>query len=136
LDPFQAMILERQLPSLDAQNEIRRRICRIYEKNLPPGWQIVYGVEDRFVAHLAVVLAPTEWHRNRGRQELSLRDIGNDIHYPVLDCDQPGWKGLGRASGNLITSRALTKRILSLPCFPELTDDEIEQVVDAFQAFE
>jgi dTDP-4-amino-4,6-dideoxygalactose transaminase len=40
LDPFQAMILERQLPSLDAQNEIRRRICRIYEKNLPPGWQI------------------------------------------------------------------------------------------------
>lgn len=136
LDPLQAIILERQLPSLDAQNEKRNRICRIYRKNLPPGWQIVYGPEDRFVAHLAVVLAPTERHRNRGRQALSLKGIGNDIHYPVLDCDQPGWKGLGCASGNLTTSRTLTRRVLSLPCFPELADDEIEQVVDAFQAFE
>lgn len=135
LDPLQAMILEQQLPALDAQNERRRRVCRTYAENLPESWQIVYAADDRFVAHLAVVIAPTKRDRDQARHVLLLNGIGTDIHYPVLDCDQPGWSGRGRLSGDLAISRALTERVLSLPCFPELHDDEIGQVVDAIHAF-
>lgn len=135
LDPLQAMILEQQLPDLDAQNERRRRVCRIYAENLPESWQIVYAPDDRFVAHLAVVIAPTRQDRDRARQMLLSNGIANDIHYPVLDCDQPGWRGLGRFSDDLAISRSLTERVLSLPCFPELNDDEIGQVIDVLHAF-
>lgn len=135
LDPLQAMLLQQQLPSLDEQNQRRRQVCRIYAENLPQDWHIVYAQNERFVGHLAVVLAPTECHRRRARNLLSAKGIGYEIHYPVLDCDQPGWKGLGRLSYDLRVSRRLVGQVLSLPCFPELEDDEIGRVVDALRGF-
>ena len=134
LDPVQAMILYQQLPSLDEQNVKRREVCGIYAENLPPGWRIVHANNERFVGHLAVVVVPTERDRRRVQNLLSANRIGYDIHYPVLDCDQPGWKGIGRLSNDLPVSRGLVGRVISLPCFPELENDEIEQVVDALRA--
>ena len=131
LDPLQAMILQQRLPSLDEQNQRRRQVCCIYADNLPQDWHIVFAQDERFVGHLAVVLAPTECDRGRAGNLLSAKRIGHDIHYPVLDCDQPGWKGMGRLFNDLPVSRSLIGRVLSLPCFPELEDDEIGQVVDA-----
>jgi len=36
------------------------------------------------------------------RRVLARRQIGYGIHYPILDCDQPAWRGRGRESGELI----------------------------------
>lgn len=133
LDPLQAIILQHQLPSLDQQNQRRRQVCRIYADNLPQDWHMVYAQDERFVGHLAVVLAPTECGRGRAGKLLSAKGIGYEIHYPMLDCDQSGWKGMGRLFNDLPVSRSLVGRVLSLPCFPELKDDEIGQVVDALR---
>jgi dTDP-4-amino-4,6-dideoxygalactose transaminase len=135
IDPFQTIVLLQQLPKLDQANAIRRKICRFYADNLGAGWKLVHADDPSFVGHLAVLIAPDAAARARARDELRRRGIGHDIHYPVLDCDQPGWRGRGRIVGNLARSRELTQRVLSIPCFAELTADELEQVVDVLRAF-
>jgi dTDP-4-amino-4,6-dideoxygalactose transaminase len=136
MDPLQAIVLQQQLDGLMTANRTRREICTRYGDNLPSGWAMV-GVDDsRFVAHLAVAIAPDAAARERALRVLTDRKIGYDVHYPTLDCDQPAWYGKGRSLGNLAASRLLTRRVLSLPCFAELTPDELEQVINAIHAFQ
>lgn len=131
LDPLQALSLLRQLPLVDDGNQRRRAICERFKAALPTGWNLV-GVDDpSFVGHLAIMIAPDTASRDRMRTALGERGIGTDIHYPVLDCDQTGWRDLGRVVGNLPVSRSVCTRILSLPCFPELSDAEQDLVVAA-----
>ncbi|MCX9532756.1 DegT/DnrJ/EryC1/StrS family aminotransferase, partial [Vibrio cholerae] len=50
-----------------------------------------------------------------------------DIHYPILDCDQIAWCS---TEEYIPVSRALVNEIVTLPCFPTMTDNEIEYVCD------
>jgi dTDP-3-amino-2,3,6-trideoxy-4-keto-D-glucose/dTDP-3-amino-3,4,6-trideoxy-alpha-D-glucose/dTDP-2,6-dideoxy-D-kanosamine transaminase len=135
MDPLQAIILSEQLPTLAASNMRRRTICEIYARNLDPNWKMIFSAGTEFVGHLAVLIAPSSAVREEARKILIERGIGCDVHYPVLDCDQPAWQSRIRISGDLHVSRHLTRKILSIPCFPEMTADEIEQVVDAIRTF-
>jgi dTDP-4-amino-4,6-dideoxygalactose transaminase len=82
------------------------------------------------VAHLYVVQCE---HRDALRGHLAARGIATDVHYPVPDYRQPA---LAAADGTAlpVTDRAAA-RVLSLPCFPELADDEVERVIAACNAF-
>jgi aminotransferase EvaB len=135
MDPLQAMVLSVQLPALAESNATRRKICDLYASNLKPGWRIIHSKGERFVGHLAVVIAPTSGAREQAVRILTDRKIGHDIHYPILDCDQPAWQGRARISADLSVSRLLTQQIVSIPCFPEMTVDELEQVIDAIRIF-
>jgi aminotransferase EvaB len=135
MDALQAVVLTQQLGALAASNERRRDICEVYAKNLPQGWAIVRTNGSRFVGHLAVAIAPDPRSRQHACDLLRQRGIGYDIHYPILDCDQVGWQGRGRCIGNLDESRCLTQKVLSLPCFAEMTEDELGEVIDALRAF-
>jgi dTDP-3-amino-2,3,6-trideoxy-4-keto-D-glucose/dTDP-3-amino-3,4,6-trideoxy-alpha-D-glucose/dTDP-2,6-dideoxy-D-kanosamine transaminase len=135
MDPLQATVLTQQLPALQAANETRRKICHLYASSLKPGWKIIGAKGERFVGHLAVLIAPTVGARENARQLLAERSIGHDIHYPILDCDQPAWRMRVGPQSELPVSRLLTQQILSIPCFPEMTSDEIGQVVDAIRTF-
>jgi dTDP-4-amino-4,6-dideoxygalactose transaminase len=133
LDPIQALGLRRELDIIDAGNLRRRAVWRRYREALPNSWGLI-GIDDAaFVAHLAIVVAPDEAARDRMQAALRERGIGTDIHYPILDCDQAGWRGVGRVAGKLDASRAAVGRILSLPCFPELGEDEQAQVIEAMR---
>ena len=135
MDPCQAIVLLHQLPNLDKANVLRRKICRLYGNNLGRGWKLVHADDPSFAGHLAVLIAPDRAERSRACNILTQRGIGHQIHYPVLDCEQTGWQGRGRVVEDLKRSRELTQRVLSIPCFPELTSDELDQVVDAIRAF-
>jgi dTDP-4-amino-4,6-dideoxygalactose transaminase len=134
MDPVQAVVLTTALKYLAAWNKRRREICEIYSQHLPEGWALVYCNSERFVGYLAVAIAPNAQAALSAREELRRRAIGYDVHYPILDCDQTGWRPSGRIVRTLDVSRDLTKRITSLPCFAELTLDELTQVLDALRA--
>lgn len=131
LDPIQALGLLRQLPLVDEDNGRRRAVCNRFRDALPDGWRLIGSDDPSFVGHLAVLIGPDAASRDAMRKALGERGIGTDIHYPILDCDQSGWHGLGRVVGAMEVSRDATQRILSLPCFPELTEAELAEVVDA-----
>jgi dTDP-4-amino-4,6-dideoxygalactose transaminase len=134
MDPIQAVVLTSELKYLALWNARRRDICRIYASHLPSEWSLVYRDSESFVAHLAIAIAPNAHAAESARKELTRRKIGYDVHFPTLDSDQPGWRHSGRVVGNLDVSRDLTGRITTLPCFAELTAEELDQVLDAFKA--
>ncbi len=131
LDPIQALGLSASLPTLDEANRRRRAVWVRYAENLPAGWRIVGADDEAFVAHLCVLVAPEAGARDRMKAALKAHQVGFDIHYPVLDCDQTAWQGTGRCVGGLDTSRSAVSSIVSVPCFPELRVDEQDRVIEA-----
>ncbi|MBN8212748.1 MAG: DegT/DnrJ/EryC1/StrS family aminotransferase [Xanthomonadales bacterium] len=132
LDEIQAAMLLVMLPRLDAWNARRRQIARRYFEGirsdsieLPP----VVGEGD--VAHLYVVRSD---RRTALREHLSAHGIQSDVHYPVPDHRQP-CHALRYAHVVLPTTERDAGRVLSLPCFPEMTDDEVSRVIDACSRF-
>lgn len=57
------------------------------------------------------------------------------VHYPELIHTQPCYAGLGYSAGDFPVAEAARERILSLPMYAELTEAQIDRVVDGLQAF-
>ena len=133
LDELQAAFLSALLPYVDADNERRRAIIDAYAAAAADGIAMVSSSHGT-VGHLSVVLTDD---RDRLARHLNERGVATDIHFPILDCDQTGWAGADQhiGGGGLDISRRSVERILSVPCFPELTDDEVAQVCDALGSY-
>ncbi len=129
LDELQAGFLRAKLPSLDLVNDRRRAIIQRYAEAAAGGPMTILPADgEHHVGHLAVARMAD---RSRGRAELSKRGVATDVHFPVLDYQQPGLKG---DECFLPVSEKATEEVFSLPCFAELTDDEIEFVCDAIRS--
>ncbi|MEZ5591206.1 MAG: DegT/DnrJ/EryC1/StrS family aminotransferase [Gammaproteobacteria bacterium] len=128
LDALQAAILSAKLPHLEEDNTRRRELAERYQTALAgtPA-SLVRQTGLAYVAHLAVLRHP---QRDRLRSALQAVGIGTDIHYPVLDCDQPGWQALPWRALPLPVSRQACAQVLSLPLYPELLDTEITQICE------
>lgn len=127
LDELQAAILRTRLPYLDAWSERRRSVVSSYSAALrhAAGRMIRLDGED-YVAHLAVLLAAD---RDAVRSRLQAGGIGTDVHYPIPDHRQPVW-GATLGSVRLPITEDAADRVITLPCFPELTDDEVARVCE------
>ncbi|MGH8105067.1 MAG: DegT/DnrJ/EryC1/StrS family aminotransferase [Arenimonas sp.] len=132
LDEMQAAFLSRLLPRLEQWNARRRDIANAYSSGIQHTdirTPSIAGSEH--VAHLYVINSP---RRDALRNHLAARGIGTDIHYPMPDYRQALFSG--RFAGiSLPNTEALCSSCLTLPCFPELTDDEVQRVIDACNQF-
>jgi dTDP-4-amino-4,6-dideoxygalactose transaminase len=70
-------------------------------------------------------------NRDKLQAHLSERGIATGIHYPIPIHLQPAYAELGLAPGTFPRTERSAPKLLSLPMFPELTDDQLESVVDA-----
>jgi dTDP-4-amino-4,6-dideoxygalactose transaminase len=131
LDELQAAILRTRLPRLDGDNKRRRAIVGAYAHALRPevGRLAVSDSED-CVCHLAVALVE---RRETVRDAMRDGGVGTDVHYPIADHRQPHWADRFRDLSLPVTDHA-TEHVLTLPCFPELDDSEIERVCDVLAA--
>ena len=128
LDELQAAILRAKLPFLDRENARRREIARQYDAALS-GVVRTPAADAGHVYHQYVIRTP-----QRDRLHQSLRDAGiaTLIHYPVPIHEQPAYRGrVILPDGGLPVTERAAREILSLPMFPELTDDEVQRVIDA-----
>ncbi|WP_431279748.1 DegT/DnrJ/EryC1/StrS family aminotransferase [Leifsonia poae] len=127
MDELQAAILRVKLPLLDAANERRRAIHTVYESAAPIGARLVNSSSPAFTAHLAVL---TTEHRATAREALDAAGIGTDVHYPIADHRQ-AFPDFTPLPAELPVTDWATESVLSIPLFPELTDDEVARVRDA-----
>jgi dTDP-4-amino-4,6-dideoxygalactose transaminase len=128
LDELQAAVLRVKLGHLDAANARRKDIAHAYDAILGAraprrrkGSEHVY--------HLYVVRTP---HRDQMQATLRERGVGSGVHYPVPVHLQPAYADrvpLG-PSGCAATERAAAE-VLSLPLYPELTDEQVTTVCRA-----
>lgn len=133
LDEIQAAVLLQLLPGLDKANARRVAILDRYQRAAGAGLTVVRSTAGT-VAHLAVVLCDD---RASLQSHLTRLGIQHEIHYPVLDCDQEAWRDQPYRipSGDLPVSRASVSRNLTLPCFPGMTDEEVDRVCDAIASW-
>jgi dTDP-4-amino-4,6-dideoxygalactose transaminase len=130
LDELQAAILRVKLRHLDAWNARRRALAARY-RELLAGSDLVLPAElpdGVHVYHLFIVQTP---QRDELRDHLRRAGIGTGIHYPIPAHLQAAYRDLGGQPGQLPVTERLAREVLSLPLFPELTDAEVEQVVEA-----
>lgn len=136
LDSLHAAILSIKLKYLEEWTQRRINIAKHYqklfeEKNLP----IKYPkVEDKgyrsHVYHQYVVEFENEETRDRVKSHLENHKIGTAIYYPLPLHLQKCFAKYGYKEGDFPISERLSKTTLALPIFPELTDAEIEEIVN------
>jgi dTDP-4-amino-4,6-dideoxygalactose transaminase len=122
-----------QLRHLDEWNERRRAIARRYAEKLKDVPEIVLppmGNMDIVPAfHLFVVQADD---RDALARSLQAKDIDTAVHYPVPIHLQPVYQdAFGFSRGSYPESERLADRVLSLPIFPALADEDVDRICEA-----
>lgn len=131
LDAIQAGLLRVKLRHLPDWNEQRRARARTYGQLLTGAEGVVLPVIPRWsrpVYHLYVVRLA---ERARVQKELAAAGIGTGIHYPTPLHLTKAYEGLQFRAGDFPVAEELSSQILSLPMFPELSDDSQRRVVRA-----
>jgi len=132
LDEMQARMLSVMLPRLDGWNQRRRDVANRYCAAIAnPAIETSPAAGTEYVGHLCVVRCD---RRDALRQHLADSGVQTEVHYPRPDHRQPLHQGRYDVVSLPVTERDAA-RLLTLPCFPELTDDEVERVVQACNRF-
>jgi aminotransferase EvaB len=135
LDEMQAAFLRVKLRHLEEQIAGRRRVAARYDTWLAdtPLIRPAADVDGRHVYYMYTVLAP---RRDELEAHLAGQGIRTQRIYPRLVNDQKAYEAHAwRAVGDLPVARSLVPRLLCLPMFAELTDDEIARVARAIRSF-
>jgi aminotransferase EvaB len=120
LDELQAGFLAMFLPQLDERNAKRRAIVKRYVASGASAIHAQYVGSEKYVAHLAVC---TVNNRDKFFETFTSEGISTGVHYPYLDTEFPTTKHLSPLPVPI--SEAVKSRIVTLPCFPEMTEEEI-----------
>jgi dTDP-4-amino-4,6-dideoxygalactose transaminase len=133
LDELQAALLRVKLKYLDVWNEERRRNAKIYSQYLSEFPEIRIPIEKEYAKHVYWVYVIRTKHRDKLQNFLNKNGVETMIHYPVPIHLQECYSYLGLAEGSFPVTERASKEMLSLPMFPELTEEEIEYVVQTIK---
>jgi len=138
LDALQARILSVKLSRLVDWTARRQELAGRYNeafRDLPGTAIPVPQPECLHVYHQYTLRIEGEGRRDSLRTFLSERGIGSEVYYPIPLHRQEAFAGLTPGTSPLPVSERLCREVISLPVFPELTDNEQERVIDAVRAF-
>ena len=133
LDALQAAILNVKLKHLPKWTELRREHAAFYNDHLPD--EIERPVEAKGAKHVYYMYVIRTKKRDKLMSYLKERGISTGIHYPVPLHLQPAYKNLGFKKGDFPVSEKLADEILSIPVYPELTDEQLNYIVDTIKQF-
>jgi dTDP-4-amino-4,6-dideoxygalactose transaminase len=128
MDGLQGAVLRVKLKYLDQANNGRRRVAALYRELLSGTPGVILPVEADFARHIYHIFAVRVGNRDGLIQKLGERGIGTGIHYPVPVHLQNAYASLGHKKGDFPVSEACADSFLSLPMFPELTDEQVRTV--------
>jgi len=139
LDSLQAAILRVKLRHLDKWLELRRQKASLYARLLEP----VDDIEPPYVApysqhvfnYYTIRLRNSRITRNELQEQLHAEGIATAIYYPLSLHLQEVYKSLGYKIGDFPNSERAQEEVLSLPIYPELTEEQIENIVAAVKRF-
>jgi dTDP-4-amino-4,6-dideoxygalactose transaminase len=129
-DELQAAILRKKLLYLDGWNRRRAEIATAYSWALRKSTLKSLEVrrEGRHAFHLYVVRAD---NRDSFQSEMERRGVATLIHYPLPIHHHDPYRALGEGPVPLYNTEQLSREVVSLPLYPELTGDEVDTVATA-----
>ncbi|MBU1061144.1 MAG: DegT/DnrJ/EryC1/StrS family aminotransferase [Candidatus Omnitrophica bacterium] len=136
LDTLQAAILRVKLKHLDEWNEKRRKNAHIYTKLFKEKESdLMLPYEADYIKHVYHLYVVRIKNREKVMKQLMDRGIRTLIHYPIPIHLQTAYKDLGYKKGDFPVAERCCGEILSLPMYPELTEQEIRYVVYTLSEF-
>ncbi len=135
LDTLQAAVLLAKLPHLAAWSAKRREHAAYYTRGLEglgPVRPPVVAPGNEHIFHQYTLRVE---RRDVLQAHLKAKGIGSAIYYPIPLHRQPCFADLGYAAGSLPQSERAAAEVLSLPIFPELTQQQIDHVIAAIREF-
>ncbi len=151
IDAIQAAVLRVKLQHISDWNQRRRQHAATYDRlllraglisestlenssgqNDAPVRVLARSPQAKHVFHQYVIRAQ---RRDDLRKFLADRKIGSEIYYPLPLHLQPVFSYLGLKAGDLPVSEQAANEVLALPMFPELTETEIQWVVESIADF-
>jgi dTDP-4-amino-4,6-dideoxygalactose transaminase len=135
LDALQVAVLRVKLPHLRGWTEARRKNACYYHGALtgvdgitvPETLPGNYHVYNQYTVRVE--------RRDELRAHLQEQGIGSGVYYPVPLHLQECFSEMGGREGQLPEAEAACREVLSLPIFPELGEERMEQVALAIRAF-
>ncbi len=139
LDALQAAILSAKLKHLDTWNDMRRRNTALYDSLLGKiqGIQVTRAPANfkSSCNYYTVRLLNPRVKRDDLRKHLDGKGIQNMVYYPLSLHLQEVYKDLGYKAGDFPESERAHAQVLSLPMYPELTEDQVREVAAAVETY-
>ncbi len=138
LDEVQAAILNVKLKTLDAANDKRRLIAKMYSEALMglPLTTPKVRPKTEHAYHLYVVTTENHKTREELKNFLATKKVMAGVHYPTPAHKHVGYdKKCVFKDSQLSVTNQLSETVLSLPMYPELTIDEVQTVIISIKEF-
>lgn len=135
LDELQAAILSVKLKHIDSWNDQRIRHAATYRKKLSSVSSVLLpGLrpQTRHTYHQFVIRVQD---RNELKKFLFEKGIETEIHYPAALPFEPAYVYLKHSPADFPIATQLVTDMLSLPIYPEISEEHIEYVCDAIHSF-
>lgn len=131
MDGFQGAVLNVKMRHIEAWTERRIAIAERYRDAIAhPALTLPALAETstRHVYHQFVLLCE---EREDFRAAMQQAGIGTNVHYPHPLYRMEAYSDLGYQAGDFPTAESVAVRCVSLPLFPEMTDEEVNTVIQA-----
>jgi len=135
LDGLQAAFLSVKLPYLTAWNEARLRHADAYRAELDGVGDLRLQQRSDSSTHVYHLFVVETAERDALRGFLAERGIQTGIHYPIPIHLQEAYRDLGLGPGAYPHAERLAQESLSLPMYPELTEEQISNVTGTIREF-
>ena len=131
---LQAAILRVKIKHLQRWNERRAEIAKRYTLGLSklPLECPYIAPENKHVFHVYAILTD---RRDELLEFLSRHNIPTIIYYPKPLHLQKVYEDMGWKEGDFPIAESISKRILPLPMYPELTDEQVDYVIETIRSF-
>jgi Predicted pyridoxal phosphate-dependent enzyme apparently involved in regulation of cell wall biogenesis len=138
LDTIQAAILSVKLKQLDHFIEARRKVAEKYYQGLKELDHLLtlpsVAEYSTHVYHQFTIVVK-DGHRDNLKEYLQKKGIPSMIYYPIPMHQQPAFKYVARKIDSLEVSGQLCQSVLSLPMHTEMTDEQIETIIETIREY-
>lgn len=135
LDEIHAAMLSERLKWLPEFTRRRQQIAAAYRSGIANPLVSLLPAPQEDPSHVYHLFVVTCEHRDALQQHLQQAGVQALIHYPIPIHQQEPCKNLARDPNGLLNSERHAKICLSLPCHPQMSDDDISRVIAAVNAF-
>ena len=134
LDGIQGAVLGVKLKYISDWNESRRKNAREYDRLLAGVKGVIAPTEAPYAKHVYHIYAVRVKERDRLLEAMGAQGVSCGIHYPVPIHLQDAYRFLGHVEGSFPVAERTAAEFLSLPMFPELSNEQIAYVVEILKA--
>ncbi|MBI2541504.1 DegT/DnrJ/EryC1/StrS family aminotransferase, partial [Candidatus Woesearchaeota archaeon] len=135
MEAFQGAVLGVKIKHIEEWTEKRRKNAECYNE-LMNELDVVLPHEADYARHVYHIYAIRAKNRDRLRDFLGKNGVSTGVHYPIPVHLQKAYSFMGLKKGAFPIAEKVSDEILSLPMYPELSEEQMEYVSKAVKGFE